>query len=195
MVFFKYRYAHSTNASQDKAVIENYESILIPPLVPVVPDLVGWHEEKHWSVEAPADIFLSHPLLHKPHFLPVKSSIIFSYSFYLNLKTCNVVYFFFCEIPCCRKADDQQLEEEGKPNEDGPGRDNDSLYGATVFSFSDIKHMYLYFPLTDFAQNKTCAILLVLIMWNCVAAEKLMLKAPTLPEGPPSGVSRLPPSI
>lgn len=54
---------------------------------------------------------------------------------------CTLTYLFFYEIPCCRKADDQQLEEEGKPNEDGPGRDNDSLYGATVFSFSDIKHM------------------------------------------------------
>lgn len=54
---------------------------------------------------------------------------------------------FFCPILCYtnlisfRKADDQQQEEEGKPNEDGPGRDNDSLYGATVFSFSDIKHI------------------------------------------------------
>lgn len=48
----------------------------------------------------------------------------------------------FYKTPCCRKAEDQQQEEGGKPNEDGPGRDNDSLYGATVFSFSDIKHMY-----------------------------------------------------
>lgn len=40
-----------------------------------------------------------------------------------------------------RKEEDYQQEEEGKPNEDGMGRDSDSLYGATVFSFSDIKHM------------------------------------------------------
>lgn len=65
-------------------------------------------------------------------------------------------YVSFSEIPCCRKADDQHLEEEGKPNEDGPGRDNDSLYGATVFSFSDIKHMYI--SLIGFAQNKSCAV-------------------------------------
>lgn len=38
-----------------------------------------------------------------------------------------------------RKEEEQQKQE--KSNEDGVGRDTDSLYGATVFSFSDIKHM------------------------------------------------------
>lgn len=40
-----------------------------------------------------------------------------------------------------RKQEDHHQEEEGKPNEDGPGRDSDSLYGTTIFSFSDIKHL------------------------------------------------------
>ncbi|KAK5850774.1 hypothetical protein PBY51_001621 [Eleginops maclovinus] len=54
---------------------------------------------------------------------------------------------FFCPFLCYtnlisfRKHDDPHQEDEGKPNEDGPGRDSDSLYGATIFSFSDIKHI------------------------------------------------------
>lgn len=43
--------------------------------------------------------------------------------------------------PTCRKHEEEQQETEGKPTEDGPARDNDSLYGTTIFSFSDIKHM------------------------------------------------------
>ncbi|XP_056885153.1 transient receptor potential cation channel subfamily M member 4-like [Takifugu flavidus] len=52
---------------------------------------------------------------------------------------------FFCPILCYtnlisfRKEEEQQKQE--KSNEDGVGRDTDSLYGATVFSFSDIKHI------------------------------------------------------
>lgn len=34
----------------------------------------------------------------------------------------------------------QEEEEEEKPNEDGLGPDH-SVYGTTVYSFSDIKHM------------------------------------------------------
>ncbi|KAK5881154.1 hypothetical protein CesoFtcFv8_021990 [Champsocephalus esox] len=54
---------------------------------------------------------------------------------------------FFCPFLCYtnlipfRKQNDPHQEDEGKPSDDGPGRDNDSLYGATVFSFSDIKHI------------------------------------------------------
>ncbi|XP_059180952.1 transient receptor potential cation channel subfamily M member 4-like [Centropristis striata] len=54
---------------------------------------------------------------------------------------------FFCPVLCYtnlisfRKQEDHHLEEEGKPNEDGPGRDSDSNYGTTIFSFSDIKHI------------------------------------------------------
>ena len=43
--------------------------------------------------------------------------------------------------PPSREQEDNQEEEEGKPNEDWPGRENDNFYGATVFSFSDIKHL------------------------------------------------------
>ncbi|XP_033963257.1 transient receptor potential cation channel subfamily M member 4-like [Pseudochaenichthys georgianus] len=54
---------------------------------------------------------------------------------------------FFCPFLCYtnlipfRKQNDPHQEDEGKPSDDGPGHDNDSLYGATVFSFSDIKHI------------------------------------------------------
>ncbi|XP_010773399.1 transient receptor potential cation channel subfamily M member 4-like [Notothenia coriiceps] len=54
---------------------------------------------------------------------------------------------FFCPFLCYtnlipfRKQNDPHQEDEGKPSDDGPGRDSDSLYGATVFSFSDIKHI------------------------------------------------------
>ncbi|XP_053269192.1 transient receptor potential cation channel subfamily M member 4 [Pleuronectes platessa] len=64
-----------------------------------------------------------------------------------NTEVWKLVLTFFCPFLCYtnlisfRKHEDQQLEEEGKPNEDGPGRDSDSLYGTTVFSFSDIKHI------------------------------------------------------
>ncbi|XP_031699025.1 transient receptor potential cation channel subfamily M member 4-like [Anarrhichthys ocellatus] len=54
---------------------------------------------------------------------------------------------FFCPVLCYtniiafRKQDDQHQGEEEKPNEDGQGKDSDSLYGTTIFSFSDIKHI------------------------------------------------------
>uniref|UniRef100_A0A3B4XMT9 Transient receptor potential cation channel, subfamily M, member 4b, tandem duplicate 1 n=1 Tax=Seriola lalandi dorsalis TaxID=1841481 RepID=A0A3B4XMT9_SERLL len=47
---------------------------------------------------------------------------------------------FFCPILYPRTI------EEEKPNEDGPGRDSDSLYGTTIFSFSDIKHIRTHSP-------------------------------------------------
>ncbi|KAL6095109.1 trpm4 [Pungitius sinensis] len=54
---------------------------------------------------------------------------------------------FFCPVLCYtnlisfRKQEDQHQGEDEKPNEDGLGKDSDSLYGHTVFSFSDIKHI------------------------------------------------------
>ncbi|XP_020779831.2 transient receptor potential cation channel subfamily M member 4-like [Boleophthalmus pectinirostris] len=54
---------------------------------------------------------------------------------------------FFCPVLCYtnlisfRKQDEQHRESDKKPQEDCPLRDNESLYGATVFSFSDIKHI------------------------------------------------------
>ncbi|XP_071763453.1 transient receptor potential cation channel subfamily M member 4-like isoform X1 [Centroberyx gerrardi] len=54
---------------------------------------------------------------------------------------------FFCPVLCYtnlisfRKHEDQQQEDSGKPSDDAPGRDSDSLYGTTIFSFSDIKHI------------------------------------------------------
>ncbi|XP_036936894.1 transient receptor potential cation channel subfamily M member 5-like isoform X2 [Acanthopagrus latus] len=64
-----------------------------------------------------------------------------------NTEVWKLLLTFFCPVLCYtnlisfRKQEDHQQEEEGKPNEDAPGRDNDSLYGATIFSFSDIKHI------------------------------------------------------
>uniref|UniRef100_A0A3Q1BU80 TRPM SLOG domain-containing protein n=1 Tax=Amphiprion ocellaris TaxID=80972 RepID=A0A3Q1BU80_AMPOC len=64
-----------------------------------------------------------------------------------NTEVWKLLLTFFCPLLCYtnlisfRDHEDQQQEEEGKPNEDGPGRDSDSLYGTTVFSFSDIKHI------------------------------------------------------
>ncbi|KAG7227818.1 hypothetical protein INR49_013612 [Caranx melampygus] len=63
-----------------------------------------------------------------------------------NTEVWKLLLTFFCPIFCYtnlisfRKQEEQQQEEE-KPNEDGLGRDNDSLYGTTIFSFSDIKHI------------------------------------------------------
>lgn len=56
---------------------------------------------------------------------------------------------FFCPVLCYTNLisfrnqyeEHQQLEDDKKPQEDGPHRDNESLYGTTVFSFSDIKHI------------------------------------------------------
>ncbi|MEQ2210323.1 Transient receptor putative cation channel subfamily M member 4 [Xenoophorus captivus] len=53
---------------------------------------------------------------------------------------------FFCPVFCYtnlisfRETFTQQEEEEGD-NEEEAGRDADNNYGATIFSFSDIKHM------------------------------------------------------
>ncbi|XP_067431535.1 transient receptor potential cation channel subfamily M member 4-like isoform X2 [Thunnus thynnus] len=64
-----------------------------------------------------------------------------------NTEVWKLLLTFFCPVLCYtnlisfRKQDDQQQEEQAKPNEDGLGRDSDSLYGTTIFSFSDIKHI------------------------------------------------------
>ncbi|XP_029312630.1 transient receptor potential cation channel subfamily M member 4-like isoform X1 [Cottoperca gobio] len=64
-----------------------------------------------------------------------------------NTEVWKLLLTFFCPILCYtniisfRKQEDPHQEDEGKTNEDGPGRDSDSLYGHTVFSFSDIKHI------------------------------------------------------
>uniref|UniRef100_A0A671YK72 Histidine rich calcium binding protein n=1 Tax=Sparus aurata TaxID=8175 RepID=A0A671YK72_SPAAU len=64
-----------------------------------------------------------------------------------NTEVWKLLLTFFCPVLCYtnlisfRKQEDHHQEEEGKPNEDAPGRDSDSLYGATIFSFSDIKHI------------------------------------------------------
>ncbi|XP_061563830.1 transient receptor potential cation channel subfamily M member 4-like [Cololabis saira] len=62
-----------------------------------------------------------------------------------NTEVWKLLLTFFCPLLCYtdlipfREQEDHQEEEEGKPYEDGPGR-NDN-YGTTVFSFSDIKHI------------------------------------------------------
>lgn len=56
---------------------------------------------------------------------------------------------FFCPVLCYTNIisfrnhgeEHQQQEDDKKPQEDCPLRDNESQYGATVFSFSDIKHI------------------------------------------------------
>ncbi|XP_053720557.1 transient receptor potential cation channel subfamily M member 4-like [Synchiropus splendidus] len=64
-----------------------------------------------------------------------------------NTEVWKLLLTFFCPILCYtnlisyRTSDDQQQQEEGKPIDDGVGRDSDSLYGTTIFSFSDIKHI------------------------------------------------------
>ncbi|XP_020496309.2 transient receptor potential cation channel subfamily M member 4 [Labrus bergylta] len=64
-----------------------------------------------------------------------------------NTEVWKLMLTFFCPVLCYtnlisyREQEDNQQEEQGKPNEDGPGKDSDSLYGTTIFSFSDIKHI------------------------------------------------------
>ncbi|XP_054625442.1 transient receptor potential cation channel subfamily M member 4-like [Dunckerocampus dactyliophorus] len=64
-----------------------------------------------------------------------------------NTEVWKLMLTFFCPILCYtnlisfRKQEDHQQGGDGKPNEDGVGRDSDSLYGTTIFSFSDIKHI------------------------------------------------------
>ncbi|XP_041739841.1 transient receptor potential cation channel subfamily M member 4 isoform X2 [Coregonus clupeaformis] len=49
---------------------------------------------------------------------------------------------FFCPVLMYTQLISfRELEEPGKPDEVAQGRDNDSLYGETIFSFSDIKHI------------------------------------------------------
>ncbi|XP_061666415.1 transient receptor potential cation channel subfamily M member 4-like [Syngnathoides biaculeatus] len=63
-----------------------------------------------------------------------------------NTEVWKLILTFFCPILCYtnlisfRTPDDQQQEKDVKPSDDGIGRE-DSLYGTTVFSFSDIKHI------------------------------------------------------
>uniref|UniRef100_A0A8C2WGJ7 Transient receptor potential cation channel, subfamily M, member 4b, tandem duplicate 1 n=1 Tax=Cyclopterus lumpus TaxID=8103 RepID=A0A8C2WGJ7_CYCLU len=63
-----------------------------------------------------------------------------------NTDVWKLLLTFFCPVLCYtnlisfRKQEDQHQGEE-KPNEDGLGKDSDSLYGTTIFSFSDIKHI------------------------------------------------------
>ncbi|XP_054454358.1 transient receptor potential cation channel subfamily M member 4-like [Anoplopoma fimbria] len=64
-----------------------------------------------------------------------------------NTEVWKLLVTFFCPVLCYtnlisfRKQDDNYQGEEEKPNEDLQGKDSDSLYGHTVFSFSDIKHI------------------------------------------------------
>lgn len=65
-----------------------------------------------------------------------------------NTEVWKLLLTFFCPFLCYtnlitfRKQEDHQQEEGGgEPNEDGQGRDSDSLYGTTIFSFSDIKNI------------------------------------------------------
>ncbi|KAF3704475.1 Transient receptor potential cation channel subfamily M member 4 [Channa argus] len=61
-----------------------------------------------------------------------------------NTEVWKLLITLFCPVLCYtnfisfRNHTDQQQEEEWKPDEDGPGPD-ESAYGTTVFSFSDIK--------------------------------------------------------
>ncbi|XP_061911812.1 transient receptor potential cation channel subfamily M member 4-like [Entelurus aequoreus] len=64
-----------------------------------------------------------------------------------NTKVWKHILTFFCPILCYtklisfRNQDDYQQDGDAKPGDDGVGRDSDSNYGTTVFSFSDIKHI------------------------------------------------------
>ncbi|XP_019218186.1 transient receptor potential cation channel subfamily M member 4 [Oreochromis niloticus] len=66
-----------------------------------------------------------------------------------NTEVWKLLLTFFCPILCYtnlisfRKQDNQLEEEEGIPNEDGPDQDTNSLYGTTIFSLDDIKHLDL----------------------------------------------------
>ncbi|XP_078136174.1 transient receptor potential cation channel subfamily M member 4-like [Sander vitreus] len=69
-----------------------------------------------------------------------------------NTEVWKLVLTFFCPILCYtnfisfRKQEIEEEEEEGEPNEEGLGKDSDSLYGNTVFSFADINHMEVDSP-------------------------------------------------
>uniref|UniRef100_A0AAQ4QY56 Transient receptor potential melastatin 4b3 n=1 Tax=Gasterosteus aculeatus aculeatus TaxID=481459 RepID=A0AAQ4QY56_GASAC len=63
-----------------------------------------------------------------------------------NTDVWKLLLTFFCPVLCYtnlisfRKQEDQHEGEDEKPNEDGAGKDSHSLYGHTVFSFSELKH-------------------------------------------------------
>ncbi|XP_051925300.1 transient receptor potential cation channel subfamily M member 5-like isoform X2 [Hippocampus zosterae] len=64
-----------------------------------------------------------------------------------NTEVWKLLLTFFCPVLCYtnlisfRAPEDHQQEKDVKPTEDTVGRDSDSLYGTTIFSFSDIKHI------------------------------------------------------
>ncbi|XP_077358167.1 transient receptor potential cation channel subfamily M member 4-like isoform X1 [Festucalex cinctus] len=64
-----------------------------------------------------------------------------------NTEVWKLLLAFFCPVLCYtnlisfRAPEEHQQEKDVKPSEDVVGRDNDSLYGTTIFSFSDIKHI------------------------------------------------------
>ncbi|XP_041830488.1 transient receptor potential cation channel subfamily M member 4-like [Melanotaenia boesemani] len=64
-----------------------------------------------------------------------------------NTEVWKLLLTFCCPFLCYtnfisfRKREDYQEDEEGKPTEDGLSPNSENLYGHTVFSFSDIKHM------------------------------------------------------
>ncbi|XP_032358536.1 transient receptor potential cation channel subfamily M member 4 [Etheostoma spectabile] len=80
-----------------------------------------------------------------------------------NTEVWKLLLTFSCPILCYtnlisfRKQEKEEEEEdvEGEPDEDGLGRDSDSLYGNTVFSFADINHMEVDTPGPN---SKTAAI-------------------------------------
>lgn len=109
------------------------DDVFFPPAGSAVTDLVGGHEKKHRGVEAPAHLLLSSLLLHQPHFFQVKP---FSWGRPFHRRRCKV----HLKFQLLHRKEEEQKKEE-KCNDDGLGRDTDSLYGTTVFSFSDIKHM------------------------------------------------------
>ncbi|CAJ1080976.1 transient receptor potential cation channel subfamily M member 4-like [Xyrichtys novacula] len=63
-----------------------------------------------------------------------------------NTEVWKLILTFFCPVLCYTnlisfREEEEHQQEEQKPHEEGPGRDSDSLYGTTIFSFSDIKHI------------------------------------------------------
>ncbi|TDG98100.1 hypothetical protein EPR50_G00214710 [Perca flavescens] len=72
-----------------------------------------------------------------------------------NTEVWKLVFTFFCPVLCYtnfisfrkqQKDEEEEEEEEVEPNDDGLGKDSDSLYGNTVFSFADINHMEVESP-------------------------------------------------
>uniref|UniRef100_A0A3P8XH04 Transient receptor potential cation channel subfamily M member 4-like n=1 Tax=Esox lucius TaxID=8010 RepID=A0A3P8XH04_ESOLU len=64
-----------------------------------------------------------------------------------NTAVWKLLLTFFCpvlmytQLISFRKLEEQQ-EDQGRSNDIVQGRDNDSLYGETIFSFPDMKHIY-----------------------------------------------------